>query len=179
MSVVKSGSTGTPAAASEPWEGSVIAVDVLTDSFGDELWSALTTRRRSRHLGASGLPVARLALPGRSSSTYYSITAIDGRGRLADRSPMRKLQWPAGLPITVSVVSGSIIVVSRDGGREVITRQGHLRLPVHVRRTCRLAAGDRLLVLTSLYPRFLVVYTMSTLDAMVLTHHALGRHEAP
>jgi hypothetical protein len=80
--------------------------------------------------------------------------------------------------MAVSVVSGAIIVVSRSDGRELITRQGHLRLPVHARRTYRLTAGDRLLVLASLGRRFLVVYPMPTLDAMVLAHHDLARREA-
>jgi hypothetical protein len=178
MSVATSSPTGASIGTNESCADSTLAVEVLTDSFGDELWSALAAGRRSRNLGASGLPVARLALPGRSSSTYYTVTTIDGRGRLADRSPLRKLRWPPGLPIAVSVVSGAIVVVSRSDGRELITRQGHLRLPVHVRRTCRLTAGDRLLVLASLGRRFLVVYPMSTLDAMVLGHHDLARREA-
>jgi hypothetical protein len=150
----------------------------LTDSFEDDLWSALTTRRRSPQLGAGGLPVARLALLGRSSSTYYTVTTIDGRGRIADGSPMRRLQWPPGLPVNMTVVREAIIVVSRNDGRQAVTRQGHLRLPVEVRRACRLVAGDRLLVLASLGRGFLVVQTMSTLDGMVLAYHARTRRDA-
>ncbi|NJC83112.1 hypothetical protein [Planosporangium mesophilum] len=59
-----------------------------------------------------------------------------------------------------------------------ITAQGHLRLPVAVRRVCRLHDGDRLLVAACPDPGILVAYPMAELDAMVLAYHATRRGEA-
>jgi len=125
-----------------------------------------------------GLPIARLFSPERDSSAYYVVTTIDGRGRLADRSPLRILQWRPGLPVAVSVVAGAVVVVPQRGGREKITRQGHLRLPLPVRHACHFKAGDRLLMAACPDRGLLVAYPMSALDAMVLAYHATLVSEA-
>jgi hypothetical protein len=100
------------------------------------------------------------------------VTTIDGRGRLADRSPLQVLQWRSGLRVAVSVVSGAIVIVSQRDGAHAITRQGHLRLPVAVRRVCRLEAGNRLLLVACADRNLLMAYTMCALEAMVFAYHA-------
>jgi hypothetical protein len=144
---------------------------------GDQLWAALCLGDQPPRAPHGGLPVAHLASPTLVSSTHYTVTAIDGRGRLADRSPLRVLQWPPGFPVAVSVVQGAVVVVPSRKGREVITRQGHLRLPAAVRHLCRLKAGDRLLLAACPDRSLLLAYTMAALDAMVLAYHATLHRE--
>jgi hypothetical protein len=142
-------------------------------SLGDRLWSALHVGEQSPLPPTRGLPVARLVSPADNGSTHYVVTAIDVWGRLADRSPLRTLQWRPGLSVAMSVVHGVVVVIaSRRATQQAITRQGHLRLPASVRHLCRLAAGDRLLVVACPDRDLLVVYTMAALDAMVLAYHA-------
>jgi hypothetical protein len=111
-----------------------------------------------------------LRIPTPTPSLYYTVTPIDARGRLADRSPIRALRWQPGHPITITVTQRAIVVTAQDGGAESITRQGHLRLPARVRHTCCLNVGDRLLVATAPSPGVLVVYTMELLESILMQH---------
>lgn len=141
-------------------------------AFVDQLWSALHLDDLAPRTPHSGLPVARLKRPERGNSTYYTVTAIDVWGRLADRSPLLALDWQPGLSIAMSVTQGAVVVVSRRDGRHTITRQGHLRLPASVRHVCRLKAGDRLLLAACPDRDLLIAYSMSALNAMVFSYHA-------
>ncbi|MPY81446.1 MAG: hypothetical protein GEV04_24300 [Actinophytocola sp.] len=100
------------------------------------------------------------------------MTPIDCHGRLADRSPIRRLQWPAGHPVAVTIVACAIVVLSDRQGSYRITNQGHLQLPLAIRRAFGLEAGERLLVAACPDTDLLTVYPMSTVDAMVLAYHA-------
>jgi hypothetical protein len=83
----------------------------------------------------------------RSSSVCYSLTKIDDRGRVADRSFIRVLLWGPGHPIDLTALQGpAVLVASSTEGQQLINRQGHLRLPASVRRLCGLEPGDRLLM---------------------------------
>ena len=144
----------------------------LDGSVGEPLPSAVTAAERTASLPRHGLPMARLASLVREGSAYYAVTTVDHRGRLADRSPLRILRWSPGLPITSVVLPGAVVMAAQRGGREAVTRQGHLRLPADLRHALQLKAGDQLLVAAHPDRGLLVVYTMSALDAMVSTYHA-------
>ena len=147
-------------------------------SFVDQLWSALHPEAGSKETPHLGLPVPRLATPPNRDSTYYTVTATDVWGRLADRSPLQRLHWQPGLPLAVSIAQGAILVIPHRDGRHTVTRQGHLRLPASVRRVCRLEAGDRLLPAACPARNFLVAYPMFVVDAMLLAHHADFRRKS-
>jgi hypothetical protein len=158
-----------------------LAAEAAAAPFEDQLWSALELGGRTHGQQAHGLPVARLVVPQRRTSAHYVITSVDVWGRLADRSALQVLRWRPGLHLVVSVVRRQVIVISpQDSGRtNVITRQGHLRLPVAVRQVCRLRAGDRLLLMTWPNRGLLVAYTMAAVDAMVLAFHSHLADQAP
>ncbi|GAA4734318.1 hypothetical protein Prum_070040 [Phytohabitans rumicis] len=118
-----------------------------------------------------GLPIARLDSSKSSSQAHYVVTTIDSRGRLADRSPLRVLRWPAGMPIRVSATSGTVIVFPQAAGPESVTSQGHLRLCPDIRRTSRIDAGDRLLMAAYRGRGLLIVLTMPVLDEMMQAYH--------
>jgi hypothetical protein len=142
-----------------------------TGSIADQIAAALCSTEAEACMHVSGLPVAPLRLPMPSPSLYCALTPIDDRGRLADRSPIRAVGWPPGQPITISVVQQTVVVISQSNGAESLTRQGHLRLPAHVRHICRLTSGDRLLAAAAPGPGVLVAYTMPLLESILLTHH--------
>jgi hypothetical protein len=92
---------------------------------------------------------------------------MDRRGRLADRSPIRAVGWPPGQPITISASQDPYLVIVRPGGPDKITRDGHLRLPARIRHTCKLSAGDRLLVTVTTTPPMVAVYLMATVETII------------
>jgi hypothetical protein len=101
-------------------------------------------------VGASGVEtedaVTGPAVPSDRTSLFATVTAVDHSGRLGDRSPLRHLGWSPGAAVRVRVHDDLLISVVRAGASHVLTSQGHLRLPLGVRRRCRIEAGARLLV---------------------------------
>jgi hypothetical protein len=143
--------------------------------------SAVMSAEASTHSAGAGLPLPPLSAPTPTPSLYYTVTPVDARGRLADRSPIRALGWRPGQPITITITQQAVVVMSQTGGADSITRQGHLRLPARIRQVCRLAAGGRLLVAAAPTPGVLVAYTMALLESILLEHHAAAASsgEAP
>jgi hypothetical protein len=142
-----------------------------TSSTGDQIVMALASAETEVCTQILGLPLAPLFPPVPAPSFYYALTPIDNRGRLADRSPIRAVGWPPGQSITISVVQETIIAISRSDGAELITRQGHLRLPARIRHACRLTPGARLLIAAAPAKNFIAAYTMPLLETILLKHH--------
>jgi hypothetical protein len=140
-------------------------------SIADQISAALCSTETEACRQVTGLPLAPLLPPMPVPSLYCTLTPIDDRGRLADRSPIRAVGWSPGQPITISVVQETVVVVSQPNGAESITRQGHLRLPARVRHLCRLTLGDRLLIAAAPGPGVLMGYTMPSLESILLKHH--------
>jgi len=150
-----------------------------TGSTADRIAAALCSAETDLHIQVTGLPLAPLLAPIPAPSLWCALTPIDDRGRLANRSPIRVLGWLPGQPITISVVQETVVVSSGSNGAESITRQGHLRLPAHVRHLCRIIPGDRLLIAAAPGPGVLVGYTTASLESILLKHHlSAPRHEA-
>ena len=159
--VERSGSPATqPVTRSENW------------SLAEHVAAALASRQASTHRVDVGLPLAPLPVPTPTPSLYYTVTPVDARGRLADRSPIRALGWRPGQTITITVLQQAIVVTSQAGKAESITTQGHLRIPARIRHGCGLNTGDRLLVAAAPTPGVLVIYTMGLLESILLEHHA-------
>jgi hypothetical protein len=119
-----------------------------------------------------GLPVPALRLPARQTSAHYTVTTVDARGRLADASPLRILQWAPRLPISLTLIFGALVAAAQPGGLDTVTSQGHLRLPADLRHALRLDPGDRVLVAAHADRGLLIAYTMPVLDAMVSDCHS-------
>ncbi|WP_148083361.1 hypothetical protein [Micromonospora sp. Llam0] len=94
------------------------------------------------------------------------VTPIDRDGRLAARSVVTLMGWSAGQTMDLTTEPGPI-VVARTGRTVRINRRGFLRLPLAVRRTCRIAPGDRVLVVANQRHGELLVVPMAVLDDMV------------
>jgi bifunctional DNA-binding transcriptional regulator/antitoxin component of YhaV-PrlF toxin-antitoxin module len=118
------------------------------------------------------LPLVTLLNLTSNGSMYCCVTTVDDRGRLADRTPLRVLGWEPSTPTTIAMIPSVGIIVVRLDGPDAITRQGHLRLPANIRHGCRLAGGERLLVMVHPDQDVLVAYTPTAVDRMVSAYHA-------
>ncbi|MDN5750805.1 MAG: hypothetical protein L0H64_20240 [Pseudonocardia sp.] len=62
----------------------------------------------------------------------------------------------------------TMVVITAGGCTSSITNQGHLQLPLAVRRRCRIEAGERLLVVAWRETGRLVICTAAAVERMVL-----------
>ena len=119
-----------------------------------------------------GLPIAQLSDATEAVSTYYAVSAVDARGRLAARTPVQVLGWAPHQKIAVSFVEGIVVVTRHANGYRSITRQGHLHLPAPIMRRLRLGVGDRMLLAACPGSDLLAAFTLSALDAMAVAYCA-------
>lgn len=114
-----------------------------------------------------GLPIPVPPDAARGAGIRYVVTPVDRDGRLADRSALTLMGWSAGQAVELAIEPGPIVVV-RTGRTVRINPRGHLRLPLAVRRSCRIAAKDRVLVAANRRQGELLVIPMATVDDMVV-----------
>jgi hypothetical protein len=116
----------------------------------------------------SGGPLGELIVASFGPAPRCVVTTSDRAGRLADRSLMRDMGWCrlAGVRFDVQ---GDVILVRADASSvSSITTQGHLRLPLAVRRRGRIDAGTRLLLVAWPETGTLAICTMAGVAGMVL-----------
>jgi hypothetical protein len=111
------------------------------------------------------------------TATVYVLSAIDRSGRLADRSILRVLGWPPGLRLDIREGGGVIAACAAADGASGVDHRGFLYLPLTVRRWCRLAAGDRLLLAADPVTGVLVGYPVPVLDALLAAARTAGGGE--
>jgi hypothetical protein len=118
------------------------------------------------------LPLARLAAGVRSVAVVYGVAAVDCRGRIADRLVTGALGWAPGMRLSIREDRGLILLAGDERGVFSLTPQGHIRLPVGVRRWCALAAGDRVLLVAVPQQGSLVVFPPAAVDDMLRRCHS-------
>ncbi|MEU1549279.1 hypothetical protein [Nocardia sp. NPDC005745] len=96
---------------------------------------------------------------------HFAIATLDQRGRLSDRSAIRRLDWRPGRILSLSVGEQAAVVSRADEGTSRITPSGYLHLPAGIRNGWSLHSGDRVLLVASLSKRQLVIYPTSVLAA--------------
>ena len=133
--------------------------------------SPISARGVSSGAARRMLPVARLALGGRGGAAVYGVAAVDCRGRIADHVVMTALGWTPGMRWSLREDRGLVLVAADPRGVFSVTRQGHVRLPVAVRRWCALTPGDRVLLVADPEQGALAVFPPAALDAMVSQCH--------
>lgn len=106
-------------------------------------------------------------VPRRTSTVVYGLSALDDRGRVADRVVMRALGWSAGLRLDIGETAGVLTVATDPDGGYQVTNQGHLRLPAPLRHRCGLQAGDRVLLAADPQRSRLAVYPPAVLDTLL------------
>lgn len=103
----------------------------------------------------------------RTDQTVYGLARLDARGRAADAAVERALGWAPNARLDIRESAGLILVRPDAEGVFSITSQGHVRLPVTVRRWCGLGIGDQVLLAADADRNLLVVYPPTALDALV------------
>lgn len=98
----------------------------------------------------------------------YGLSTVDCRGRIADRTVIDALGWRPGVRLDVGERCGAITIAADPEGLFALTTQGHVRLPVAVRRWHRLSAGVRVLLVAEPSAGLLVVYPPIALDRLLL-----------
>jgi hypothetical protein len=143
-------------------------------ALASQVWAAIQPGNAPR-TPPQGLPLPGPPPPAGSPAAHYTVTAMDARGRLADRSPLAALGWPTGLPVCFRVITSGVLVVPALDSPHAVTQQGHLRLPAPLRHLFQLRAGDRLLVAAFPDPGYLIAHPATALDQMLLDYHAATR----
>jgi bifunctional DNA-binding transcriptional regulator/antitoxin component of YhaV-PrlF toxin-antitoxin module len=105
----------------------------------------------------------------RTSTVVYGLSALDDRGRLADRVVMQALGWTAGLRLNIGEQAGVLTVLAAPEGAYQVTNQGYLRLPAALRHRCGLQAGDRVLLATDPDRSQLAIYPPAALGGWCRT----------
>lgn len=102
-----------------------------------------------------------------AADTVYALSAVDKSGRVADRSIVRVLGWVPGTRLDIREQAGIIVVRPAADGVHCIGDRRHLRVPLAVRRWCRLAAGDRVLLAADCAIGVLVAHPLAVLDRLL------------
>jgi bifunctional DNA-binding transcriptional regulator/antitoxin component of YhaV-PrlF toxin-antitoxin module len=99
--------------------------------------------------------------------TVYALSAVDKSGRVADRSIVRALGWAPRTRLDIREHSGIVVARPAADGVHRVDDRGHLRLPLAVRRWCRLGAGDRVLCTADAARGVLVAYPLPVLGRLL------------
>ncbi len=128
-----------------------------------------TSRRATR----PAPPLSPLPAAGgqKANRGIYGLAKIDHRGRVTDAAVERALGWPPGTRLNIQETGGVIVVSVDDRGVFTMPNQGHVCLPLPVRRWCRLNPGDQVLLGVGQPANRLFVYPSSTLDELLAEHH--------
>src|SRR4051795_12859183 len=122
-----------------------------------------------RPSSARPLPVPALAATP-ACGRFYGLAVLDQYGRLANRAVLRALDWGTGQGLALTLRGGSVLVIGDPEASLRVGRDGHLRLPVGVRRSCRLDAGDRVLLVAEPAADRLFLHPPTALSALLDAH---------
>jgi len=103
---------------------------------------------------------------------------LDCHGRIADRTVLHAVGWPAGHRLTIHEAAGTLTVTPDPAGHHQVTGGGHIRIPAALRHRYGLATGDRVLLAADSDRSCLAIYPPAALDlALRPTHSAGGNPE--
>lgn len=123
--------------------------------------------------GGHGLRLRPLPLPvlgpdgTLSADTVHTLTAVDRSGRIGARVILAELGRLPGTRLAVSERAGVITVQVAGEGRSRVDRRGYLILALTVRRWCRLATGDQLLLVADRRTGVVTGYPLPVLDRLL------------
>lgn len=121
---------------------------------------------------ASRVPLPELSIAPIPARWRYAINRVDASGRLTDKSTLRLLGWEPGERCTMTPQSNRAMVIRRDpDGLIELPDRARIRIPASLRKRCGIRNGDRVLLAASEPDDVLVIYTMATLERLLLTAH--------
>jgi len=101
------------------------------------------------------------------SEAAYALSAVDKSGRVADRSIVRVLGWEPGSRLDIRERAGLIVACQAPDGIGAVDDRGYLVLPLAARRWCRLAVGDRVLLVAHRATGVLAAHPLPVLDRLL------------
>src|SRR4051794_11457916 len=110
---------------------------------GHSLGPARMSPHGQESMSRPSMPMPDLLQPRFVRPVHYSVTVVDGHGRIAARSPLRLLGWKPGAVIAFTVDASRLITAIRiedltprdaTAPRREVTVRGHLNLPITTRR---------------------------------------------
>jgi hypothetical protein len=135
-----------------------------------------TARRTAPTSNRVGRPVRPLPLPPATAAgarpLTHGLAVVDCHGRLADRVVLSALRWQAGHRLAATAVEHTLVAVPDPYGAVAVSSDGHLRLPIGLRRRCGLRTGDRVLLVADPTANRLFLHAPDALHALLDAHHA-------
>lgn len=128
------------------------------------------TPRRGGETSRSPLPLPHLPEPS-DRDVVFGMGRLDCGGRITARTTVTSLQWTTGDRIRFTVRDGLIVAKIDPTGQRDLGQHGILRLPVEMRRACRLDAGDRILLAALPARQRLIIHPPATLATLTATVH--------
>jgi hypothetical protein len=137
-------------------------------SLQDRQGGSRPSRRGSRSRPPLRLP--QLPEPVRRD-VVFAMSRLDSGGRIMSSIVLTSLAWPAGERLGFAVRDGLIIIHPQSDGIRAVGTRCLLRLPIPVRRACRLQDGDQLLLAALPARQSLIVHPPVTLMALTADLH--------
>jgi hypothetical protein len=131
-----------------------------------------TPGRRRDQTTTSRIPLSELALAPVPPGWTYAISRLDRSGRLAEQSTLRLLEWSPRDRYTMTCRSNEAVIIRRDPeGAFGLSARDRIKIPVTLRHRCGFHDGDRVLLAASKDADALLIYTMATLERLLLSQH--------
>lgn len=126
--------------------------------------------RTTAHLPAGTTPPTPplTTLPrDRESDICYGFARLDRDGRMHTRAVTPALGWQPGATFSATSSGLSIVFAESPDGRLTLDKEWHLRIPLALRESRRLASGVGVLLAADPSKRQLVVHPPAALDAII------------
>ncbi|MBL7256006.1 hypothetical protein [Paractinoplanes lichenicola] len=124
--------------------------------------------RRPRRQSALPLPAVPI-LPRRD--VVFGMCWMDQAGRVTDRRLMDSLGWTPGIRVGFTIHEQLIVVTADKDGVRGLDDRRQVRLPVNVRRACRLYNRERLLLAALPDRQRLIIHPPAALGQLTATAH--------
>ncbi|WP_091105823.1 hypothetical protein [Micromonospora citrea] len=118
------------------------------------------------------LPAALLAGREPVEDLVFDVARPTADGRVAARTLLRALRWPAGHRLHVDVTDGLLLITARPDGTHAVGARAALPLPAAARQLCGIHPR-RPVLLAAIPPRdLLVVHPSNTITRLLTDLHA-------
>lgn len=109
----------------------------------------------------------------------FGMGRLDAGGRITDQTTLTSMRWSPGSRIRFAIRDALIIATLDPTDQRELGEHGLLRLPVAIRRACRLQPGDRILLAALPTRQRLIIHPPATLATLTAAAHdtvAGGEH---
>ena len=124
---------------------------------------------------ANGMPLPHVEQNAVVEPMWFCATTLDRDGRIAVVRVLQFLGWPRTTRLDVRAQPEAGEITLAAGGARAISKDGFFHLPAPVRRSCRLMAGDRLLLVALPTQERIAAFTSFAVQRLWARIEAFGR----